>query len=265
MTGATRFDQVYVVKTSYAGHSVRERLNFCRCFDFIQDDAERFRPFVAEDGSGRAVIRLVRRFNQALTAVAAVIAAIAAARYAKSQMESSQEQVKQANAQLALERERDAVAKELEDRKDVSRVSAWVEELGLKTLVVIQNNSDAPVYDLQTEVNCRVWDHQKKRASFPLSELQVKILPPGRYVWMKIPDDTDLIVDLENPNKKRKVEQFEKSSGWTTALYYDSCNHKGTPILNSPNWKINSLTFQDAVNNRWRRDETGFNLVSKNA
>lgn len=200
----------------------------------------------------------------ALTAVAALIAAIVAARYAKSQMESSREQVQQANDQLALERERDIIAKELEDRKDVSRVSAWVEELGWKTLVVIQNNSDAPVYDLQAEVNCRVWDPQKKKATFPLSLLQVKILPPGRYVWMKIPNDADLIVDLENPTKKKRVEQFEKSSGWTTALYYDSCNHKGTPILNSPNWKINSLTFQDAVNNRWRRDETGFNLVSNN-
>ena len=112
----------------------------------------------------------------ALTAVAALIAAIVAARYAKSQLESSREQVQQANDQLALERERDIIAKELEDRKDVSRVSAWVEELGWKTLVVIQNNSDAPVYDLQAEVNCRVWDPQKKKATFPLSVLQLSLI-----------------------------------------------------------------------------------------
>lgn len=198
-----------------------------------------------------------------LTAVAALVAAILAARYAKSQMESSKAQVQQANEQLALERERDAVAKELEDRKNASRVSAWIESRDWQTLVVVQNNSDAPVYNLRAEVNCRVWDRHKKKATFPLSILEVKVLPPGRYIWVKIPEGETQVINLDNPSANRELTPFEKSSGWTTALYYDDCHH-GAPVLNSPKWKINSVTFQDAVDKHWLRDESGFHSLPLN-
>lgn len=179
----------------------------------------------------------------ALTAVAAFIAAVAAARYAKGQLESSNEQLLEVQKQVQIEIERDKKSEERERRQHASQISAWIESIDWGTRVVIQNNSNVPVYDLIANVNCRSYNFQTRKAEFSPSILNVQVLPPGKFVWIQVANEKEALPS-------------EKKAGWSTARYYEECDH-GTPVLNSPKWKVNSLKFRDAMNRSWIRDEKG--------
>ncbi|GAA1754852.1 hypothetical protein HF984_10615 [Rothia terrae] len=199
----------------------------------------------------------------AITAILALIAAVFAAWFTKGQLDAAREQQKATNTQLEqmqeqldIEHNRDRKQQESDEKEHASHVTSWIESHNYNSLLVIQNNSESPVYDV--EVKAKIWkkNFATGKSEYPVTTMKTKIVPPGKYIFVHVPTDAKTIVDLSQKDAKRQPTEREISNGWTFGEYYEDTVN-GRPILGSSNWRVLMMTFKDTANKTWIRDDSG--------
>ncbi|MFW0182512.1 hypothetical protein ACN082_03255 [Rothia sp. CCM 9417] len=184
----------------------------------------------------------------ALTAVAALIAAIYAARQANKQLKAM-------NAQLELERVKDNRAVEVLEQSQASLISAWLTSRDWFSYVTVKNSSPASIFKVSIEVSFRTNDYKEAVES---SLLNIEVVPPGEYIFVRIPSNPNCSDEYPNPTngfKLTKPSPHQKESGWSHA--FPATGIRTSPVLNSPNWRVVKLSFTDSHGVCWVRDDSG--------
>ncbi|MFK4298449.1 hypothetical protein ABH924_003618 [Arthrobacter sp. GAS37] len=131
---------------------------------------------------------------------------------------------------LEEERERHAQAKETERRSQASQVFSWPAMLTDGAArhwgVVIENNSDAPVFGLTVQRPAGV--SQSKGTPIEAISATVSVLPPGVYFFSKREPFPEPVFNRENLK----------------------------PIVKNPKYMA-LLMFQDSTSAPWVRDQSG--------
>lgn len=132
-----------------------------------------------------------------------------------------------------IEREREHRLTEADERRQAVRVSAWVAEVvgpnaGERSPgVVVVNASQTAVRDVLVSV---IEPDDRRRAA-----LRLAILPPGEYFAAAQPPPYH----------------------WGFPNLLSALEYPARPVMRSRQWRVTEVTFRDAADRSWRRDDAG--------